>query len=220
MSKNNEIATLCCASNVTIKKCKNGVILNTYKYHNTVTKNLFTGISAFLQNFVTSKDSHSNYIPKYLGIGSGTNALKVNSTRLGAEFQINRIALTTNRVIDDNDNNIISIPFEAIIPYSSIPQDKRLNELGLFPVMSTKQSDTLLAGIAPIYPLATDYDASEKYYIKDSGSNYILAPKQPTSSTDFSKTNYYTQGIKLKQGQSLIVEWNINLQTPSNGGNN
>lgn len=217
MSKNNETATLCCASNVTIKKCKNGVILNTYKYHNTVTKNLFTGLSAFLQNFVTSKDSHSNYIPKYLGIGSGTNPLDVNSTRLNNEFEINRIALTTNRIIDAN--NIISIPFEAIIPYSSIPQGGTLNELGLFPVISTKQIDTLLAGIAPIYVLATEFKTGTKYYIKNADGTYSEPTEQPTRAT-FEQNKYYTQGIELTQGQSLIVEWNINLQTPSNGGNN
>lgn len=164
MSKNKLNGSTLCYSNVTISKYKNNAMIEEYKYHNTVTLNLFRGIGAFLQNLVESKTSYSDYIPKYVGLGIGKDAITVNSTKLKNEITTSRISLTRNSVYEQN--GVWVIPYVATINYSSVGSNK-ISELGLFGVRTKTDTEDqkLLAGL--ILPEGSEI-------VLKSGYTYIL----------------------------------------------
>ena len=147
--------------NVTLEFQRNGRKIRTVRIKNTGVNRLFTGIAYFLSGrwSLYSPTAELNtinaYIPKYLGIGvekTDSTATVAKTTfsdsLLQNELNIRRFAVSPSNPKIDTASGIVSISFQAKVPFTSIGAGNRIIEIGLFNDNPTSGTAGLLARIS------------------------------------------------------------------------
>lgn len=132
--------------NVVIKLKKGRTTLKTIKTHNTATFNLLYNMLLGL-----SGRYDKNYLPKYIGVGSGRTSESddpVNLTGLKSETTITRALLVANYKgapvrHQDEDGSSVSVIYQGILSSKNI-SSSTITEIGIF---GTELGNTLLARI-------------------------------------------------------------------------
>lgn len=128
--------------NVKIKVMQGKNVIKSMEIKNSGTMRLFQGIGYFLSG---STINLNDYKPRYISVGSSAVivATDPSMTSLYNELDISRILVDANNVSLNSYANSVTIPFTAVIPYTTIGS-RPISEIGLF---STPKSDSLLARI-------------------------------------------------------------------------
>lgn len=141
----NKSESIAYSGEVKIKLKKGNHIVCNKTIKNMGTLNLFNGIALALLDLNTT-----NYIPKYIGIGSsGPQNIEVNTEemvgeKIGARVPIKTTSSGNISNITENEKEVgKQIEFNALIPYSR-SGSVDVNEIGLF---GTQEGNSLLARV-------------------------------------------------------------------------
>lgn len=179
-------------NNVTIKVMKGNTTIKTIKNHNNATFRLFSGILQFLRGDFTDIANNQDaygYIPLYLGAGAQSPPTDTDPTRTSLNAEIN---FGSGRIKLARGNIAIQEDLQMVT----------LSLTALIPYSSVKEQRITELGLFATKNLGTSSLLARVIIDKNYGSE---------ASPEY--------GLKVESGQSLFIQWDINIQNLI-GGNN